>query len=1170
MGTKLGDVFVALGLESRDYDRGIKDAERKASLFAKTVNGFFERIGQRGFDALANGLRNVFVNVFSFFNEAANGASDLNEAINKTNVVFGQSAKAIVQWAKTADTALGQTTTGALAAAAGFGNLFTSLGIARDEAARMSVEFVELASDIASLNNIDPEEALEKLRAGLVGETEPLRTVGVFLNETVVQAKAAELGFGALGGKLTEQEKILARYALILDQTANAQGDFARTSTEAANAQRILTAQFSNLQTTFGQAILPIKTAVLNGLSQIITAVQPYGQQIIANLARGLAAGVAYITPALMQLRAMFVRWLRPGSPPRLLPELVVWGAQAASEWISGWSKADFSGLEQLGSAVEGILRSFVASGKIGETDLVSRVLGTRDSIRKAISEFARFGSVSEKTIAAIARNAGPAGTAVADLVRAYFNLARASDAVRKAQDELNAVTEKYDALLNPLNDSLDAVRAQQNRLANQKRLIDARNTLANFEATEAEKQAARLEIEQITLEEQISAVEQRKKAEEDAAQANLDGATEAEQAAQSQYDIAQAVLQQQVQTNNLLGEELALQQRLQQEREAAAQQAQSEAEALRQAMLQYQLGLTDTQGKIKLLYADLANTPKNTPEYFQKLGEIHALEQQAAEEARRTEEQLHDAQLQYQLALADTAGKIAILRGELDKAQPGSLKFFDLMTQIVGLQKQLQGESGAGAPGLPEPPPLEAGTGILGDLIAPETKQAIDELSDSIGVLFDQLTGSNDAINSQLPESMQAIGGSTSNGLTDFIADLQGAFEALKNISVSLQEINEFFSPTQPDTSGWKLFSDLLEGIAKIVKGDLSPLFTFQTTGGGLLGLLGFEEGQEIDLRDVLQWIPFYNTVKEALQSVRDLLPGSEPKDTSSPLYNLAAVGAAIFTNIIDGAQAKWDELFPWWAQAWQMVRDLLPGSEPKDSGSPLANLGKSGEAILNNIWEGLKTVWALLLPWWSGDSGILHQFPERVADFFQPLADAGTALFTAFWDAIELVWTDIGNWWSGEEGVLKSFATSITDLVTDFYTAGESLLDSLWDGLKDKWTEISNWWSGPSGAWSTFRNTLPFSEPKDPSSPLRGLGDSGEALIGNIQAGMDRAQLTIGNSLGEFDPQALGGNTTNATTNQLGGITIQVYGAANPQETADAVTNQLQRTLRAAGYMT
>ena len=47
-----------------------------------------------------------------------------------------------------------------------------------------------LAADLASFNNIDPTEALDKLRSGLVGEAEPLRSVGVLLNEAAVQAKA--------------------------------------------------------------------------------------------------------------------------------------------------------------------------------------------------------------------------------------------------------------------------------------------------------------------------------------------------------------------------------------------------------------------------------------------------------------------------------------------------------------------------------------------------------------------------------------------------------------------------------------------------------------------------------------------------------------------------------------------------------------------------------------------------------------------------------------------------------------------------------------------------------------------------------------------------------------------------------------------------------------------
>jgi hypothetical protein len=185
-------------------------------------------------------------------------ASDLEESINKVQVVFGDSSKIITDFAKTSAQSLGQSQAAALGAAGTFGNLFTSMGLGQKAAATLATQIVTLGSDLASFNNIKPEEALEKLRAGLVGEAEPLRALGVNLNEAAVADEALRLGLGKTKDSLTDAAKIQARYSLILKQTKSAQGDFARTSTGMANALRIISASFDDLRTEIGNRFLPI------------------------------------------------------------------------------------------------------------------------------------------------------------------------------------------------------------------------------------------------------------------------------------------------------------------------------------------------------------------------------------------------------------------------------------------------------------------------------------------------------------------------------------------------------------------------------------------------------------------------------------------------------------------------------------------------------------------------------------------------------------------------------------------------------------------------------------------------------------------------------------------------------------------------------------------------
>lgn len=301
------------GLDKAGREVGVKLGEGARKSFAPSLK------------SVAAGLAGAFaaVKVGGFLKDAISQASDLNESASKVNVVFGEGAGAVRAFAKTAAKGLGQTQQQALEAAGTFGNLFVSMKLAPAAAAQMSTTLVKLAGDLASFNNVDPGEALDALRSSLAGETEPMRRFGVNITAAAVQAKALSSGLvkssaninkvkaaqlalsiatakalkvskdqkatdldrqkAAAGvtkaeqalakemkGKvpdLTAAQKAQATYALVMEQTATAQGDFARTSGGLANQQRILSAQFNDLKSKIGSGLLPVAVTVTTFLT---------------------------------------------------------------------------------------------------------------------------------------------------------------------------------------------------------------------------------------------------------------------------------------------------------------------------------------------------------------------------------------------------------------------------------------------------------------------------------------------------------------------------------------------------------------------------------------------------------------------------------------------------------------------------------------------------------------------------------------------------------------------------------------------------------------------------------------------------------------------------------------------------------------------------------------
>jgi hypothetical protein len=187
---------------------------------------------------------------------AIKAASDFQEATSKVNVVFGRASKSIKDFAKTAAKNLGQSKQSVLDAAGVFGTFGKAAGLAGEDLATFTTDFISLSTDLASFNNTSPEEAVQAIGAALRGESEPLRRYGVLLNDAVLKQEAMTLGIYDGKGALTAQQKVLAAQAAIYKQTGDAQGDFMRTSDGLANSQRTLGAMLDDVKVKLGDVFL--------------------------------------------------------------------------------------------------------------------------------------------------------------------------------------------------------------------------------------------------------------------------------------------------------------------------------------------------------------------------------------------------------------------------------------------------------------------------------------------------------------------------------------------------------------------------------------------------------------------------------------------------------------------------------------------------------------------------------------------------------------------------------------------------------------------------------------------------------------------------------------------------------------------------------------------------
>lgn len=239
---------------TKKAQKEIRGVDRSIRTLATTMVGFV------GFAVMTKGLNTMIT-----------AASDTEESLNKVREVFGLAAKSVEKFSSTAATSLGASTQEALAMTGEIGNLLVAFGFAEDKAAGFSNKMVQLAADLGSFNNVPTKEALNAIRAGLVGETEPMRRFGSDLRQVRLDAIALGMGLEFTKGAMDSQTKAIAAMEAIMQDTGKAQGDFKRTSDGLANSQKILKANFEDMQSVLGKKLMPIMSGAVSLLNSFIT-----------------------------------------------------------------------------------------------------------------------------------------------------------------------------------------------------------------------------------------------------------------------------------------------------------------------------------------------------------------------------------------------------------------------------------------------------------------------------------------------------------------------------------------------------------------------------------------------------------------------------------------------------------------------------------------------------------------------------------------------------------------------------------------------------------------------------------------------------------------------------------------------------------------------------------
>lgn len=316
MSAKLQVDIVA---DARGVGRGVNEADREL--------GRLGSIGKKAGMAAAAGLAVAGAAAGKFALDSIGAASDVQQSFGALDSVYGKSAERVKRWAEQAADSVGLAKSEYGNLAALVGSQLQAMGTSQGESAKRSKELIGLGADLAATYGGSVSDAVGAVSSLLKGEADPIERYGVSIKAADVNARLAAQGLDGLTGSAGKQAAAQATLQLLTEQTAKAQGAFARESDTLAGQQERLGAKFENLKATLGEKLLPVATKVVTWASEkMLPAAQRLGATLSQRFGPAFSKVGGFIAntlvPAGQRLYTWFVEKIAPGIARSVQPRI--------------------------------------------------------------------------------------------------------------------------------------------------------------------------------------------------------------------------------------------------------------------------------------------------------------------------------------------------------------------------------------------------------------------------------------------------------------------------------------------------------------------------------------------------------------------------------------------------------------------------------------------------------------------------------------------------------------------------------------------------------------------------------------------------------------------------------------------------------------------------------
>lgn len=249
-------LLAKLGLDSKAFSRGLQVAQKKAKGFSSRIGKLFSGLGvQLGAVGFALATKQILALGISAEETASKFKAVFKTATEEMNAELLKLQETIPSTKQEMQNAL-----------ATFAQMGTAFGMNAEAGKEFSIQMVKIAGDLASFHNLPIEQAFQKIRAGITGEAEPLKALGIVINENILKREAQILGIAKEGEALNALGKALAVQSVLIRDMGDANGDASVTATSTANQLKFMRAEIIDTATAIGADLTP---TILDGITML-------------------------------------------------------------------------------------------------------------------------------------------------------------------------------------------------------------------------------------------------------------------------------------------------------------------------------------------------------------------------------------------------------------------------------------------------------------------------------------------------------------------------------------------------------------------------------------------------------------------------------------------------------------------------------------------------------------------------------------------------------------------------------------------------------------------------------------------------------------------------------------------------------------------------------------